>query len=338
MSTTLVQVYSRPAVCTKEILRSPLMPRLGLLRLSVTDLCNYRCRYCMPAEGVPRAAHSDLLSLEELAGLVAWLSNHAGINRVRLTGGEPLVRPGIEYLIAEVSALPGVKEVSLTTNGSLLSPKVESLKAAGLKRVNISLDSLDEERFREVTRGGNLSRTMDGIKAAQDAGLTPIKLNTVLQRSTWKQEVPRLLDYAASTGFEIRFIELMRTGTELAWCESEFISVDEVCKGLGAEVLPAEEQTQAPARRTLVNWRGTLVAVGWITPRSHPFCSSCERLRMDARGRIRRCLMDPATLDLSRTLKIPDGLAVQREFLSYLAGKVSPRSMDNEFAMSQIGG
>lgn len=334
----LVQLYSRPAVCFKQILRPPVMPRLRLLRLSVTDLCNFRCRYCMPAEGVPKAAHRDLLSLEDLTGLVAWLSTHAGINRVRLTGGEPLVRPGIERLIAEVSTLPGIREVSLTTNGSLLSKMAWRLRAAGLKRVNISLDSLNQERFKEITRGGNLERTIDGIKAAQDAGLTPIKLNAVLQRSTWKLEVPRLLDYAASTGFEVRFIELMRTGTELAWCEPEFISVDEVCKGLGAEVLPAQEQTKAPARRTLVNWRGAPVAVGWITPRSHPFCSNCERLRMDARGQIRRCLMDPTTFDLPRRLKILDGAAVEQEFQTYIAAKVPPRSMDNAIAMSQIGG
>lgn len=338
MSSPLVQVYSRPVVCFKEIPSPPLMPRLRLLRLSVTDLCNFRCSYCMPPKGVPKLARHDLLSLESLAGLVAWLSTYAGIDRVRLTGGEPLLRPGIEHLIAAVSNLPGMREVSLTTNGSLLPQMALGLKAAGVNRVNISLDSLDEERFAKVTRGGRLRNTLAGIEAAQQAGLVPIKLNTVLQRSTWKLELPALLDYAASTGFEIRFIELMRTGTERAWCEAEYISVDEVCKGLGVEILSDEKQTRAPARRTLVNWRGTLVAVGWITPRSHPFCSSCERLRMDGRGQIRRCLMDPTTFDLPLTLKTLDGLAVQREFQSYMAGKAPPRSMDNAFAMSQVGG
>jgi cyclic pyranopterin phosphate synthase len=231
-----------------------------------------------------------------------------------------------------------MREVSLTTNGSLLSRMAWSLKAAGLGRVNISLDSLDEERFKEVTRGGSLKRTLQGIKAARDAGLTPIKLNTVLQRSTWKQELPRLLDYAASTGFEIRFIELMRMGTERVWCDSEFISVDEVCKGLGTKIVPAEEQTAAPARTTLLDWRGASVKVGWITPRSHPFCQRCERLRMDARGRIRRCLMDPATLDLPHTLETMDEVSASQEFQRYVAGKVSARAMDSSFAMSQIGG
>jgi cyclic pyranopterin phosphate synthase len=226
----------------------------------------------------------------------------------------------------------------MTTNGSLLSEHAWSLKAAGLDRVNVSLDSLDKERFAEVTRGGRLERTLNGIKAAIEAGLTPVKLNTVLQRSTWKHEVPQLLDFAACAGLEIRFIELMRTGTERGWCESEFISVDEVCKGLGAEILPAGEQNQAPARRTLVNWRGTLVKVGWITPRSHPFCVHCERLRMDARGQIRRCLMDPVMFDLPRTLGTLDDLKALLEFQFYIAGKVAPRAMDSSFAMSQIGG
>ncbi len=338
MSIPLVQVYPRPAVCSQEILEPAFMPRLRLLRLSVTDLCNFRCRYCMPEEGVPKLTRHTLLSLECLASLVALLTSLAGIDRVRLTGGEPLVRPGIEHLIAELSTFPKIREVSLTTNGSLLSKMAWSLKAAGLKRVNVSLDSLDKERFKEVTRGGNLDRTLDGIKAAQAAGLTPIKLNTVLQRSTWRQEVPRLLDYAAESGFEIRFIELMRTGTERASCESEFISVDEVCGGLGAEVVPVKDRTQTPARRTLLNWHGTLVNVGWITPRSHPFCAHCERLRMDARGQLRRCLMDPKTFDLPRVLATMSGLEVRQEFQSYIAGKFAPHAMDSSFAMSQIGG
>jgi cyclic pyranopterin phosphate synthase len=231
-----------------------------------------------------------------------------------------------------------MKEVSLTTNASLLPQMAQGLKTAGLNRVNISIDSLDEERFADVTRGGSLKSTLDGIEAAQKAGLTPIKLNAVLRRSAWKQDVPRLLDFAASTGFEIRFIELMRTGTERAWCESEYISVDEVCNGLEAEILPAEQQTRSPARRTLVNWRGTPLTVGWITPRSHPFCQHCERLRMDARGQIRRCLMDATTLDLPRVLSTMDDLAARQEFRAYIAGKVPPQTMDSQFAMSQIGG
>jgi cyclic pyranopterin phosphate synthase len=292
----------------------------------------------MPAEGVARVTHGDLLPLEALAGMVGWLSTHTPISRVRLTGGEPLVRRGVLDLIRELKAFPAITEVSLTTNASLLDRMAGDLKAAGLGRVNISLDSLDAERFKLITRGGDLHRTLAGIKASQEAGLTPIKLNAVLQRTSWKQEVPALLDYAAENGFEIRFIELMRMGTERDWCESEYISVDEVCAGLNAEFVTVDEGHHAPAQRTEVNWRGTEMTVGWITPRSHPFCSSCERLRLDARGQLRRCLMDTTTLDLTRVLGTTEDESALREYNNYLAGKHPPISMDSPFAMSQIGG
>lgn len=316
----------------------PVLSRLRLLRLSITDRCNFRCRYCMPVEGVPKADHSEILSLETLAELVGWLGLRTGIDRVRLTGGEPLVRRGIESLIANLSAIPEIHEVCLTTNGSLLPGMAQSLKKAGLSRVNVSLDSLDKERFTAISRGGSLQRTLAGIEAAQAAGLTPIKLNTVLHRSTWRDDVPRLLDYAADTGFEIRFIELMRTGTERAWCESEFISVDEVRSELGAEVIQLAENNVTPARRTQMNWRGMNLTVGWISPRSHRFCDTCERLRMDARGRIRRCLMDANTLDLHHLLETADAREAWADFAGYLAGKVPPVAMDSALAMSQIGG
>lgn len=338
MSASLVQFNPRPCVSSAEDKPASAASRLRLLRLSITDRCNFRCRYCMPVEGVAKVARQDLLPLENMVDLVRWLVAHTGIHRVRLTGGEPLVRSGVERLVSDLSAIAGVSEVSLTTNGSMLPRMAWGLKVAGLSRVNISLDSLDEERFVEVTRGGHLQPTLNGIAAAQEAGLTPIKLNTVLRRSTWKQEVPALLDYAAQAGFEIRFIELMRTGTERTWCEAEFVSVDEVCAGLGAEIYPEEEESRASARRTTMIWHGTPIAVGWITPRSHPFCSNCDRLRMDARGRLRRCLMDPAQLDLADLLRSTDGDSAKLKFYSYIADKVPPLTMDNALAMSQIGG
>ncbi len=338
MSAPLVQARFTPEVSYREATDSPALRRLRLLRLSVTDLCNFRCRYCMPSEGVPKLAHSDLLSYEVLTELVRWLSSETGICRVRITGGDPLVRPGIEHLIEQLSSLPAIQEISLTTNGALLPHMAPSLKSAGLSRVNISLDSLNSTSFADVTRCGRLERTLAGIDAARIAGLMPIKLNTVLQRSTWKQEVPSLLDYAAATGLEIRFIELMRTGTERAWCESEFISVDEVCRELNAEILPVGDESHAAARKTLVQWRGALLPVGWITPRSHPFCVDCERLRMDARGQLRRCLMDPTTLNLHQLLRAMPSASAQHEFRTYVAGKTAPVAMDSPLAMSQIGG
>jgi cyclic pyranopterin phosphate synthase len=330
--------YADPAMQFQVIPRPVAAPRLRMLRLSVTDRCNFRCRYCMPSEGVPKLAHKDLLPLEEMARLVGWLSSCAGISSVKLTGGEPLVRKGITDLIAQLSTIPAIREISLTTNGSLLPRMAWSLRKAGLKRVNISLDSLDEERFAFVTRGGKLQETLNGIAAAWDAGLTPIKLNTVLQRSTWKQEVPRLLDYAAAIGAEIRFIELMRMGTEREWCNAEFVSVNEVCSGLGLEMFVEDAQNRSPARSSLLKWRGSVINAGWITPRSHPFCNRCERLRMDARGLVRRCLMDPLTLNLAHIMETMDNLAVRHEFKRYMAGKARPLAMDSPYAMSQIGG
>ena len=338
MTQSLVQMSADRRVSDTEEAGCAAALRLGLLRLSITDRCNFRCRYCMPAEGVAKLAHDALLPLERLVALVDWLTQHSGIRRVRLTGGEPLVRRGVETLVAGLSALPRIDEVTLTTNGSMLPQMASRLKAAGLGRVNISLDSLDGERFAEVTRGASLEQTLKGIAAAEEAGLTPIKLNTVLRRSTWRREVPALLDYAAASGYEIRFIELMRTGTERAWCESEFVSVDEVSAELDGHLVPLGEQGRASARRTLLDWHGAPVVVGWITPRSHPFCASCERLRMDARGSLRRCLMDTRQLDLAGLLSGADGEAAGSVFEGYIAHKVAPRAMDNALAMSQIGG
>ena len=311
------------------------MPCYRLLRLSVTDLCNFRCRYCMPADGVTRVRHQDLASYEELTWIVSWLAATLGIERVRLTGGEPLVRANLQNLVRQLRNIPALKEITLTTNGTQLPEMAYCLKQAGLDRVNISLDTLDANRFAEVTRGGSLEQTLEGIAAARSAGLTPIKLNAVLRRSTWKADVPALLDFAAGYGYEIRFIELMRTGTERDWCEREYISVDEVCHKLG---LAASVVTQsAPARQLLLNWHGVALRTGWITPRSHPFCARCDRLRMDARGRLRRCLMDPRTLDLRSILSNMPSLA-PLELSAYLAAKHAPKTMDNELAMIQIGG
>jgi cyclic pyranopterin phosphate synthase len=338
MSALFSQITLPSFVDEQESSAIPSPPRLRMLRLSVTDLCNFRCRYCMSLMGVPHLQHGDLLSLEQLADLVWWLTACVGIERVRLTGGEPLVRHGIEHLIAQISTFPGIQEVSLTTNGSLLQQKVWALKAAGLKRVNISLDSLDKERFAAITRGGSLKHTLAGIDAACSAGLTPIRINTVLQRSTWRQEVPSLLDYAAETGYEVRFIELMRMGTERKWCESELVSVDEVRRELNVEMVTIKNQSHAPAQRTLVYWHGTSVKVGWISPRSHPFCSRCERLRMDARGQLRRCLMDPAIFNLSHTLEDMSAPVAWKAFQTYVAKKVAPLTMDSQTAMNEVGG
>jgi GTP 3',8-cyclase len=316
------------------------VPAMRMLRLSVTEKCNFRCRYCMPPKGLHLTSDHGPLSLEELAENVEWLVRHSNIDRVKITGGEPLVRPGLEELISRVARIEGVREISMTTNGSLLPQRAYALKAAGLARVNVSLDSVDPQRFSDLSRGARLEHTISGINAALEAGLTPLKLNAVLQRSTWIHEVPLLLDLAAERGVEIRFIELMRTGTERAWCESEIVSVEEVKAWIATQtsIIASGSPLAAPAYQTKIQWNGTTLKVGWIAPRSNPFCDACERLRMDSRGRLRRCLMDPVTFDLTKFRPIRENLAVVEAFESYMAEKRPPRAMDSDFSMNQVGG
>ena len=311
--------------------------KTGLLRLSVTDRCNFRCRYCMPAGGIHNSAH---LPMDELADLARWLALRFGIERVKLTGGEPLVRQGIERLVERLAVTMGIREVSLTTNGSLLQRLAIPLRSAGLARVNVSLDSLDPERFTRLTRGARLEDTLAGIDEALTAGLVPLKLNAALQRSTWIDDVPLLLDYAAARGLELRFIELMRTGTERAWSDAEFVPVSEVRRWIAvrASSLPMVTPAGDPARRLRVDWHGTPLTLGWITPRSHPFCANCERVRLDARGRLRRCLMDPLLFDLAGARRDRGDRSAWTELSDYLAGKHIPRAMDSLFSMSAIGG
>ena len=315
-------------------------PGPRLLRLSVTDRCNLRCRYCMPAAGVASVPHDELPTLEELADAVAWLAGRCGVDRVKLTGGEPLVRKGVVGLVRALSTLPGVREVSLTTNGTGLPALARPLAEAGLARVNVSLDTLDADRFAALTRGGDVAEVVAGIDAALAAPLRPVKLNAVLRASAWRDDVPALLDFAAERGLEIRFIELMRTGTEVAWALREFVSAAWVKGLLEAEgrLRPLPAPVSAPARRTLATWRGREVVVGWITPVSHAFCDACDRLRLDARGRLRRCLMDPVALPLVDLLRAGDEAGALAGVARYLEGKRAPGAMDSGAPMIAIGG
>jgi len=291
----------------------------------------------MPAGAV---RDSVPLPLDKLGRLAAWLVPRLGIERIRLTGGEPLVRLGIERLIERLVATRGVREVSLTTNGARLGCMAASLKTAGLERVNVSLDSVDPVRFARLTGGARLGATLSGIDAALAAGLTPLKLNAVLQRSTWKDDVPLLLDYAAARGVEVRFIELMRTGTGQAWADAEFVPASEVQRWIGERASMVAMATPAgdPARRWRLEWRGAWLIVGWIAPRSVPFCADCERVRLDARGRVRRCLMDPLPFDLGEARRDCGDRSAWAGMSEYLAAKRTPRTMDSLISMSAIGG
>jgi cyclic pyranopterin phosphate synthase len=310
-----------------------------LLRVSLTDRCNLRCRYCMPAQGVAFTPHGELPSLEELAEAVAFTVRHLGVRRVKLTGGEPLVRRGVVGFVGMLRAIGGVEEISMTTNGTRLALLARELKEAGLSRVNVSLDTLHPGRFWELTRGGDLSQVLAGIAAARKAGLVPLKLNAVLRAGSYQEDVPQLLAFATEQQLEIRFIELMRTGTEREWCEREYVSAAEVQRFLESfgQLLPEPTPQASPARRMRFAWERGEVLVGFITPVSHSFCDACNRLRLDARGRLRRCLMDPITLPLVDRLKEGEEAALAA-VAPYLAAKKPPAAMVSSLPMVAVGG
>lgn len=314
------------------------MAEYRTLRLSVTDRCNLRCRYCMPAEGVPHVPHDALPSLEELGAMAGFLVERLGIRKVRLTGGEPLVRRGLVSLVRSLAALPGLSDLALTTNGVLLPSLAAPLKEAGLRRINLSLDTLDAGRFFHLTRGGDLRRSLAGLEAALAAGLGPVKLNAVLRKSTYREDVPALLDFAGSRGLAIRFIELMRTGSGGSWAAAEFVSAEEVRREVGLGGWRPETRGASPARDGVIPWRGRPVRIGWITPVSDGFCASCDRLRMDARGRIFRCLMDKEGVDFRRLWREEGPQGAERALEPYLARKRPPAEMVRSEAMSAVGG
>lgn len=251
------------------------------LRLSVTDLCNLRCRYCMPAEGVAKKQHSEICSVEELVEMAAAAAD-CGVTKVRLTGGEPLVRRGIVDICRGVAALPGVREVDMTTNGILLPELARPLREAGLHRLNVSLDTLRPDRYAHMTRLGRLEDALAGLRAAVDAGFTGTKLNVVLMAGCNDDEIEDFVALTAEYPLEVRFIELMPMGQADAGVYLPGDTVLERCRSL----VPAEPS--GVARR----WRlpGGKGLVGLIEPMSHRFCDSCDRIRITADGRLKPCL------------------------------------------------
>ena len=264
---------------------------IDYLRISLTDLCNLRCIYCMPPEGVTKLCHSGVLSLEETAEIAA-AAVALGIKKIRLTGGEPLVKRGIIGLCEKLSALPGLEELTMTTNGTLLPAFARELKAAGVSRVNISLDSLDPEKYRRITRGGELSDALAGIRAAEEAGLTPIKLNTVLMGGINDDEIAALTELTRTKPYELRFIELMPM-TE-GFPPSAFLGAQTVPQAV-PELVPLGKKRGVAELWQLPGGAGT---VGLIRPISHAFCAECDRIRLTSDGKLKTCLHTDSELSL----------------------------------------
>jgi len=279
---------------------------IDYLRLSVTDRCDFRCVYCM-AEDMRFLPRQQVLGLEELYRL-ARLFIGRGVRKIRLTGGEPLVRRGILDLCERIAALPGLRELVMTTNGSQLVRLARPLAEAGVKRLNISLDSLDAARFRAITRTGDLSRVLDGIEAARAAGFERIKLNAVVMQGRNADEVLELVDYAVARGLDISFIEEMPLG-EVGRSRGEaFCSSDEVRARIASRyvLLDCAEQSGGPARYVrLPAHPGS--RIGFISPHSHNFCGACNRVRVTAEGKLVLCLGHEGALDLKTLMRTHPG-------------------------------
>lgn len=304
------------------------------LRLSVTDRCNCRCTYCMPAGGVPMLGHKDILSFEELTEVVGACAQ-LGVRKVRLTGGEPLVRRGLPELVRMIRAIPGVEELAMTTNATLLAPVAAELHHAGLDRLNVSLDTLDVARYAELTRGGSLEDALAGLAAARDADFSRTKVNCVLMGGVNDADVPRLAELARTEPIDVRFIELMPMGPCAGWPKARFVPAETVLEAVPGLV---------PLRRDGVaelwhapGWAGN---VGLIRPMSHRFCDGCSRIRVTADGRLKPCLHSAAEIPL-RGLH---GEALLAELRRGIAAKPAYHHMDRDHAsqsardMNEIGG
>lgn len=258
---------------------------ISYLRVSVTDRCNLRCRYCMPDEGVCKLCHSDVLSYEEITEIVSAAAE-LGITKVRITGGEPLVRPGVTGLCASVAAIPGIREVSLTTNGILLERYAAELKEAGVRRVNVSLDTLEAEKYRSITGGGDLSMALAGLKAAEEAGLRPIKLNAVLIGGFNDNEIESFVELTRDREIQLRFIELMPLGPGADFGPEAYLSGDTVLERV-PELRPVANDGGVARLYQLPGGKGK---VGLIAPVNRHFCATCNRLRLTSEGHLKPCL------------------------------------------------
>ena len=318
-----------------ESTAQPAHGRVDYLRLSITDRCNLRCTYCMPADGVPLRSHDDILSYDEFAA-VAAAAVAAGVTKVRVTGGEPLVRRGCADFIRMLAAMPGISDLSLTTNGLLLPRFAEQLSAAGLRRVNISIDSLERERFARITRGADVDEARAGIEAALAVGFDPVKINTVLLAGV-EDEIDAFAQLTVDLPVHVRFIEYMPVDRRHGM-RSDFVPASLVLERLrethGLQLVDGP-YGHGPARYWQVaGARGT---IGFIAGVSDHFCESCNRLRLTADGRLRTCLFSGEEVNVRPLIGRPDELAAA--IATAMSGKNYDRCVErlaNERGMSEI--
>jgi len=317
------------------------------LRVSLTDRCNLRCAYCMPPEGLDWLPGDEVLTGDEIVRLITIGVTRLGIREVRFTGGEPLLRRDLESIVSRTAALSPRPEISLTTNGIGLSRRAGALREAGVDRINVSLDTLRPEVFRKLARRDRLPDVLDGLAAAAAAGLTPVKVNTVLMRGINDDEAVPLLAYCLSHGYELRFIEQMPLDAQHGWKRAEMVTADEIFASLSSSftLTPDEERARgaAPAETFLVD--GGPARVGVIASVTRPFCGSCDRVRLTADGQVRNCLFAREESDLRSALRsgAPDE-EIARRWQAAVAVKLpghginDPSFLQPDRPMSAIGG
>lgn len=324
----------------------PLSPKIGdhgspsiYLRLSVTDRCNLHCSYCKPQNVNGQACTLPRLSLSEMIDLVGLIHEGSNLRKIRLTGGEPLLRSDLEELVQRLRDSLPETELCLTTNGTLLAGRAKALRLAGVDTINISMDAASPENYRAVTGGGDLSEVRAGLRAAQEAGFDRIKLNVVLLRTMNGTEITHLIRGAGNLGCEIRFIELMPIGPAARIHEREYLPATEVLPQLQSEFSDITKlEDSGTSRRFLIREGSWQCKVGFITPASAPFCTRCDRLRLDSFGRMYRCLRDEHAEDLGELLRA----GLQREVVSRVrliaANKCAPMAQWPHRSMLSVGG
>lgn len=321
----------------------PFGRRITYLRLSVTDRCNLRCRYCMPEEGVPKLRHDDVLRYEQMTRIVRE-AVALGVEKVRVTGGEPLVRKGIVPFLGGLAKTEGLKQLVLTTNGVMLEELAVPLREAGVQRLNVSLDSLRPTTLATITRGGELDRVMAGLEAAERAGFPAPKINAVLMRGVNDDEILDFAELTLTKGYTVRFIEYMPVANNTGWT-ALCVTGEEILRRISEryEIAPAEaDEGSGPAK----NYRiaGAKGKIGIITPMSKHFCGSCNRIRVTANGIAKGCLFGNSGVDLKPALEQADDEALRAVLRKLVNGKQGGHGLTMDrpetasFAMSQIGG
>jgi GTP 3',8-cyclase len=305
------------------------------LRVSITDLCNFRCIYCRPPEGVKLIAHDEILRYEEILTIVRVAAEH-GIRKIRVTGGEPLVRRGVIEFIAALTALNGIEDVGLTTNGVLLASLASDLKAAGITRVNVSLDSLRPEVFRTITRGGRLDDVLAGIRAALAAGLSPVKINVVLLQGINEPDVPEFARLTIDRPLDVRFIERMPFGGDGERSLPESFSAATVLHMIRSEVGPLTPVDRSPldGPASMYTLPGAQGRIGVIDAVTGHFCGTCNRMRLTARGTLRPCLLSPHEINLRDPLRRG---ASDEELARILLSAVHAKPMGNTLCATTMG-